>query len=180
MALLAEEIVEEWLNRNGYFTIRGIKLGVQEIDLLAIAIHGKDIDARHIEVQASVRPIGYISRLSKETQKATGHGATSVWRRSSDEIADGIDEWVNKKYNHPAKKQLRNILYKGEWKFELVVHHVKFDEELKLIEKHGIKIYQLDEIIESLSENKTPIQSAAGADLLDLVRLGHDDVPTKH
>lgn len=26
MALLAEEIVEEWLNRQGYFTIRGIKM----------------------------------------------------------------------------------------------------------------------------------------------------------
>lgn len=36
MALLAEEIVEEWLNRQGYFTIRGIKMGVQEIDLLAV------------------------------------------------------------------------------------------------------------------------------------------------
>ena len=27
MALLAEEVVEEWLNRQGYFTIRGIRLG---------------------------------------------------------------------------------------------------------------------------------------------------------
>ncbi len=26
MALLAEELVEEWLNRNGFFTIRGIKV----------------------------------------------------------------------------------------------------------------------------------------------------------
>lgn len=40
MALLAEELVEEWLNRNGFFTIRGIKLGVQEIDLLAIGFKG--------------------------------------------------------------------------------------------------------------------------------------------
>ena len=48
MALLAEEIVEEWLNRNGYFTIRGIKLGVHEIDLLAIAVRGSTIEARHI------------------------------------------------------------------------------------------------------------------------------------
>ena len=38
MALLAEEIVEEWLNRQGYFTIRGIKMGVQEIDLLAVQL----------------------------------------------------------------------------------------------------------------------------------------------
>jgi hypothetical protein len=36
MALLAEELVEEWLNRAGYFTIRGVKLGVHEIDLLAV------------------------------------------------------------------------------------------------------------------------------------------------
>jgi Holliday junction resolvase-like predicted endonuclease len=36
MALLAEEIVEEWLNRQGYFTIRGIRLGVNEIDLVAV------------------------------------------------------------------------------------------------------------------------------------------------
>ena len=33
MALLAEEIVEEWLNRQGYFTIRGVKVGVHEMDL---------------------------------------------------------------------------------------------------------------------------------------------------
>jgi hypothetical protein len=36
MSLLGEEVVEEWLNCNGYFTIRGIKVGVDEIDILAI------------------------------------------------------------------------------------------------------------------------------------------------
>jgi hypothetical protein len=36
MALLAESLVEEWLNRKGFFTIRGIKHGVAEMDLFAI------------------------------------------------------------------------------------------------------------------------------------------------
>ena len=72
MALLAEEIVEEWLNRQGYFTIRGIKLGVHEIDLLAIRPGPTRLECRHIEVQASVRPISYITRVPVETQKATG------------------------------------------------------------------------------------------------------------
>ena len=36
MSLLAEVVVEEWLNRRGYFTIRGVKLGNDEIDLLAM------------------------------------------------------------------------------------------------------------------------------------------------
>lgn len=38
MALLAEEIVEEWLNRLGFFRIRGVKIGVHEIDLLAVRL----------------------------------------------------------------------------------------------------------------------------------------------
>ena len=50
MTLLAEEIVEVWLNRDGYFTIRVIKLGIHEIDLLALSICGSEIEARHIEV----------------------------------------------------------------------------------------------------------------------------------
>lgn len=36
MALLAESLVEEWLNRDGFFTIRGVKHGVGEMDLLAV------------------------------------------------------------------------------------------------------------------------------------------------
>jgi hypothetical protein len=61
MALLAEQLVEEWLNCQGYFTIRGAKLGVQEIDLLAVRPMGKGkLECRQIEVQASVRPVSYI------------------------------------------------------------------------------------------------------------------------
>lgn len=57
MALLAEEIVEEWLNRQGYFTIRGVKIGVHEMDLLAVRFNAGAIDCRQTEVQASVRPV---------------------------------------------------------------------------------------------------------------------------
>ncbi len=58
MALLAEEIVEEWLNRQGYFTIRGIRLGVHEVDLVAVKFLGdSEVTCRHIEVQASMRPV---------------------------------------------------------------------------------------------------------------------------
>jgi hypothetical protein len=174
LALLAEEIVEEWLNRNGYFTIRGIKLGVQEIDLLAIAVSESGIDARHIEVQASVRPVSYLCPLPKDIQKESGRKPNSMKQRSPGELADGVKEWVNKKYHHEAKKRLRNTLFHGDWKYELVIHNVKFPEELKLIEKHGIKIHRLDDIVTSLSGGQTMIQSAAGSDLLELVMLGHE------
>ncbi len=40
MSLLAESRVEEWLNRQRFFTIRGLKQGMSEIDLLAVANRG--------------------------------------------------------------------------------------------------------------------------------------------
>jgi hypothetical protein len=52
MSLLAEEVIEEWLRRDGHFTMRGIKLGNHEIDLLAVKRSGDKIICRHIEVQA--------------------------------------------------------------------------------------------------------------------------------
>jgi Holliday junction resolvase-like predicted endonuclease len=97
MALLAEEIVEEWLNRQGYFTIRGIKMGVHEIDLLAVKSNENgEIECRHIEVQASMRPVSYISNVPKEIQKA-GRAANSA-KRSAEELVQGVAEWVEKKF----------------------------------------------------------------------------------
>ena len=78
MALLGEEVVEEWLNRQGYFTIRGIKLGVHEIDLLAVRlIPGGVPSCRHLEAQISTNPVAYISKVPKEIQKQRGIGPDS-------------------------------------------------------------------------------------------------------
>lgn len=132
MALLAEELVEEWLNRQGYFTIRGIKLGVHEIDLLAIRPNGNQLERRHIEVQASVRPIGYVSRLPKEVQKRTGKRGTSVKKRTPEELAAGVREWIEKKYELPRKVTMRQRLAPGEWSRELVVHRLRYPEELEV------------------------------------------------
>ena len=83
MALIAEEVVEEWLNQQGYFTIRGIKLGVQEMDILAIKLNDEAADLRHYEVQASVNPVSYISSVPKAIQKSEGRHANSAKSRTS-------------------------------------------------------------------------------------------------
>jgi len=140
VSLLAEELVEEWLNRNGFFTIRGVKLGVQEIDLLAIGLAGNKLVRRHIEVSASVRPISYLTALPKDTQKATGRGPANAKRRTSQELEDGVAEWVEKKYHLPRKQQLLQALAPGEWTHELVVHKLKYPEELDLLRARGVVI----------------------------------------
>jgi hypothetical protein len=70
MALLAEQLVNEWLNRHGFFTLHGIKIGVDEIDLLGVRATKGRLEGWHVECQVSFRPVAYISKLSREQQEA--------------------------------------------------------------------------------------------------------------
>ncbi len=171
MALLAEELVEEWLNRQGYFTIRGIKLGVHEIDILAMKLNDNLPHCRHLEVQASVRPISYICQLSKAYQKSTGRKPMSAKKRTEDELQSSVVEWIDKKYNLPRKKELREALFKGKWSLELVVNIVRHPEELDQISKCGIGVHHLRDIVAELERDRFIIERAAGSDLVDLVKL---------
>jgi hypothetical protein len=171
MSRLAEEIVEEWLNRHAYFTIRGLKIGVDEIDLLAIKPRNdRSLDCRHIEVQASSRPVSYISRVPKEVQKRTGRAGGSA-KRSKEELKVGVKEWVDKKFLKPNKARLMSSLAPGPWTKELVVHVVKLEDELRLIEAQGIIIHRLAGIIDELNDPGV-VYSACGGDLLELVQIG--------
>ncbi len=171
MALLAEEIVEEWLNRQGYFTIRGIKMGVQEIDLLAVKWLDGMAECRHIEVQASMRPVSYISQVPKAQQR-NGRAADSA-KRSEEELVLGVEEWVQKKFRRPDKKALMAKLWDGNWSSELVVNVVKAERELELIAEHGVKLHRLGDIVSSLATSDGfVIRSASGADFVDLIHMG--------
>jgi hypothetical protein len=55
LALFAEALVEEWLNRRGYFTVRGMKVSNSEIDLLAVS--PREPKGLHIEVSVAIRPM---------------------------------------------------------------------------------------------------------------------------
>ncbi len=171
MALLAEELVEEWLNRQGYFTIRGVKVGVDEIDLLAVRFNAnKDVECRHIEVQASMRPISYISRIPKNLLKQ-GQSATSASKRDLDVLEAGVKEWVFKKFLKPKKIEVMQGLFPTSWTSELVVNVVKWEEELEAIKNEGITVIPLSKVISDLNNTNFKIQSAAGADFADLIHL---------
>jgi len=170
MSLLAEEIVEEWLNRQGYFTIRGIKLGVHEIDLLAVKLKVKGVvECRHLEVQASMRPVSFISKVPKKTQKS-GRAANSA-SRTENELVEGVAEWIEKKFRWPKKKELMQSLWSGNWSSELVLNVVKSQHEVELIQGHGIKIIQLKDVVESLAKDRGLVNSAASADFIDLIHM---------
>lgn len=175
MALLAEELVEEWLNRQGYFTIRGIKLGVHEMDLLAVRPDEDSLEGRHIEVQASVRPVSYISRVPKRIQDSEGRAPTSAKERSLEELREGVQEWIEKKFELPRKVKIRSALATLRWSRELVVHRLRHPEEVQVFEAEGIVVHHLRDIIQDLKTNDFPIPGTSGADFVDLVLLGQDD-----
>src|SRR6266508_3130491 len=86
MALLAESLVEEWLNRDRFFTIRGLKHGIGEMDLLAVRPETDGVIGWHVEVQASFRPIGYIGRRTSSMINESGGSPSSARARTPEEV----------------------------------------------------------------------------------------------
>lgn len=169
MARLAEELVEEWLNRQGYFTIRGLKMGTAEMDLLAIKPVGPSIECRHLEVQASTNPISYICSLPKPLQKSTGMGPKSAKKRTPEQVVASVDGWIDTKYRGKGKTDVKMSLCASKWSEELVVGVVKFPDELQAIEARGIRILQLANIVRELVNPKAPGFVATGADFVNLI-----------
>jgi hypothetical protein len=171
MALIGEVVVEEWLNRKGFFTIRGIKLGVQEIDILAVKLNQNGThDCRHIEVQISTNPISYISNVPKNAQTASTK-ANSAKKRTMSELRQGVSEWIEKKFDHPDKRALKNKLCAESWTRELVVHKVRHQEELEILSEAGVNVIRLEAVLGELKQTIGPISGASGKEVLELMML---------
>src|SRR5215217_330703 len=138
MSLLAETLVEEWLNRQGFFTIRGVKQGVHEIDLLAVRHRSSsEPEAWHVESQVSFRPVSYITPLSPELAAQLGKKTTSSFRRTENQMAQCVTSWVAKKFLAARKVSARESLWPSlAWHFVVVHGVVKHPEELQILSSH--------------------------------------------
>jgi Holliday junction resolvase-like predicted endonuclease len=158
MALLDEQIVEEWLNSKGYFTIRGLKHGVGEIDLLAINTQIKSHQFLHVEVQISFNPIGYIG------------GNNNAGTRTDQVIKEGMYEYYVRKFISDGKKQKRNdVLPNVDWQFQFVHAVVREPKELECLKELGVKVISYKDVLNDLLHNKTHSSSSAANDILKIV-----------
>ncbi len=153
MALLDEQLVDEWLNRRGFFTMRGVKSGIDEIDLLAVKLAGNQLECWHVEVQVSYRPIGYIG------------GDTNARRRSEEEVSAGVAQWVEKKFTNDRKHARRNLLVPNvSWQYVFVHGVVRDETELTYMsEHHGIKLVPYKDVLVELRDDNTGNSSSSVA-----------------
>ena len=171
MALLAESLVDEWLNRQGFFTVRGIKHGHDEIDLLGIRPSSSALEAWHVEVQASFRPIGYISPVTAEIAKKFASTPRSAKKRPQDIVVECANAWVESKFKKLAKRTARNQAWPEQnWSFVLVHAVVREAEELKAIAACGVRLVPLHAVLQDLEHGAaTGIRGNAGTDFSEII-----------
>lgn len=159
MALLDEQLVEEWLNQQGFFTIRGIKSGLGEIDLLAVKPSVEPMECWHVEVQISFRPIGYIG------------GNTNAKARSDDEIHAGVVQWVTKKFRDPRKEEARQRLVpKANWRQFLVHGIVREKAELTHMKALGVELVPYSQVLRELRDTKGTHSSSMASSIAEILR----------
>jgi hypothetical protein len=171
MSLLAESLVEEWLNRAGYFTIRGVRYGVHEIDLLAVRRAANGIEARHVEVQISTNPVSYITPLTHQRAKDLGKARSSAWPRPPEILQESVVAWVEKKYFSPDKQRARERAWPElSWSLEFVHGKAKYPAELEAIRAAGINTVPFLAILKSLCHDPAVAhKGGAGSDIADIL-----------
>jgi hypothetical protein len=168
MALLAESLIEEWLNRAGYFTIRGVKHGLGEMDLLAMRPQPDGVVGWHVEATVSFRPIGYIAR--EPARGSEGRGSY-VRKRTPELVRTFAREWVEAKFRAPDKVRLRADLWPGVmWSFHLVHGVVRYPLELEAIASEGVVCHPFHELLSDLSgRGDRAFSGSAGGDLAEII-----------
>ena len=168
MALLAESLVEEWLNRSGFFTIRGVKHGLGEMDLLAVRSEPDGVVAWHVEVTVSFRPIGYIA---PERDKDSGRKGSYVRKRTPEQIQSYARSYVEAKFRAPAKARLRSDLWpRAAWSFHLVHGVVRYPDELVSFADAGIICHPFHVLLSELSRRGDhSFSGSAGGDLAEMI-----------
>jgi hypothetical protein len=171
MALLAEALVDEWMNRQGFFTVRGIRHGTNEIDLLGVRPTASGLEAWHVEVQASFRPMGYIAPVTDEIARRFPATPKSAKRRPENIVRDCAAAWVHSKFRKADKERTRDRAWPNlTWQFFLVHARSRWPAELEAIAAEGVKLVPLHRVLRELRhEEAVGLRGGAATDLSEII-----------
>jgi hypothetical protein len=142
---ISESLVSLAYQSLGYFVIEGRKVGMKEIDLLAVRV-GKDgeIEERlQIEISISVSPIGVLRRQAK-------------LGRSAEEPARSVEEWREKKFGDRRVVREVTETFRGKPYDHVFVHgQLKDPSQLAVLGQAGIKCVEIGDLIrKAVTEGK--------------------------
>ena len=159
MAKLAEQYVIEYLNRQGFATVQGVRKGVNEWDILAIRVSGGQIEARHVEVQVSFDPVSHLSNRNAK-------------KRTDASVVSDMQQWMKKKFIGEKIVSIRNHFYTGLWLYELVHGVLHDNRELEYLRQNAVALRPFANVVTSLCEAHPRKLSfvAEGKDAVEIIR----------
>ncbi len=159
MAKLAEQYVVEYLIREGFATVQGLRKGVNEWDVLAIRVCNGKIEARHLEVQVSFDPVSYLSNSNAK-------------KRTDADVHSEMQKWVEKKFTGEKIFKIRKHFFAGEWAYELIHGVLADSREMDFLKQSGVILRPFTSIIDSLcKEHPRHLPFVAeGKDAVEIIR----------
>lgn len=168
--------MEEWLNRKAYFTIRGVKVGNSEIDLLAVSFD--DADALHVEVSVSTNAVSWTCPWPKRLREETGYRERTNKPRTPEQLEECVNEWVRGKYENDRaddkkiEKRREELCPNRHWRYLFVHGDVKYPEELELILEKGVELIDIREVLTELEDRKRGfVTSSEASDISELLKF---------
>ncbi len=152
MAQIDETVVEHWLRRQGYSTVRGLatrakvpnKKGRKELDLLAFHFGRKELI--HAEVQSSPSPMNYLGGLTSVDESVRKY----IREKFDDErVQDIRNEWC--RYQGFEVDRLRKIVVYQKLK-EKSKHEEK--DQLEALRDEGVEAVSFSKILRSLKSGQ--------------------------
>lgn len=149
---IIENIVADWFNSKGYFLIQNLKVGVNEIDILAVKFSSKQRvdDSIHIEVQCSSNPIGYIG------------GSKSAKKRNISEVESGVVAYIDKKFNNFKIKHVIEGLIGNKYRKIFICGKLKDEDTVKYFERNGVEVMRIWNIFNEIKNNKGEYKTSEG------------------
>jgi Holliday junction resolvase-like predicted endonuclease len=153
---LIEEVVAHWLFSKGYFLMNNLRVGANEIDLLAAKIYeGGIVERIHIEIQCSTTPVGYIG------------GSRSAKKRSETDLKKGVSAYIQKKFLQ--KKDVVESFLGKEYERWFICGRLKDESGITVeaFRKQEVKVIRvwdlLGEYLKIIGDKKKFFRTAQGA-----------------
>lgn len=158
---IIEDIIADWFNSKGYFLIQNLKIGVNEVDILAIKLdNNKRVkEAIYVEVQCSSNPIGYIG------------GTSSAKKRSTSEVANGVKAYIDKKFNDEKIKHIVEQLIGLQYRKLFICGRLKDEDTIDFFKKNGVDVIRVWDIFNEVKENNGEYKTGGGNRYHQLLHL---------